>query len=38
VPQDEQRLFWEAQDVYTKLERVMKSSCAEVLKIHIDRE
>jgi len=35
--QDEQHLFWEAQDVYTRLERVMKSSFAEVLKIHTDR-
>jgi len=36
--QDEQHLFWEAQDVYTRLERVMKSSFAEVLKIHLDRK
>jgi glutamate dehydrogenase/leucine dehydrogenase len=36
--QDEQHLFWEAQDVYTRLERVMKSSFAEVLKIHVDRK
>jgi len=36
--QDEQHLFWEAQDVYTRLERVMKSSFAEVLKIHTDRK
>ena len=36
--QDEQHLFWEAQDVYTRLERVMKSSFAEVLKIHSDRK
>jgi len=36
--QDEQHLFWEAQDVYTRLERVMKSSFAEVLKIHADRK
>jgi glutamate dehydrogenase/leucine dehydrogenase len=36
--QDEQHLFWEAQDVYTKLERVMKSSFAEVLEIHTQRK
>ena len=33
--QDEQHLFWEAEDVYTKLERVMKTSFAEVLRIHL---
>jgi glutamate dehydrogenase/leucine dehydrogenase len=32
--QDEQHLFWEADDVYQKLERVMKTSFAEVLKIY----
>jgi glutamate dehydrogenase/leucine dehydrogenase len=31
--QDEQHLFWEAQDVYSRLERVMKTAFAEVLKI-----
>ena len=36
--QDEQHLFWEAQDVYTRLERVMKSSFTEVFKIHLDRK
>ena len=36
--QDEQHLFWEAQDVYTRLERVMKSSFTEVLKLHADRK
>ena len=36
--QDEQHLFWEAQDVYNRLERVMKTSFAEVLKIHLDRK
>jgi len=35
--QDEQHLFWEAQDVYNRLERVMKTSFNEVLKIHLDR-
>jgi len=34
--QDEQHLFWEAQDVYNRLERVMKTSFAEVLKIHVE--
>lgn len=32
--QDEQHLFWEAQDVYNRLERVMKSAFKDVLKIH----
>jgi glutamate dehydrogenase/leucine dehydrogenase len=36
--QDEQPLFWEAQDVYDRLERVMKNSFAEVLKIHLDHK
>jgi glutamate dehydrogenase/leucine dehydrogenase len=36
--QDEQHLFWEAQDVYNRLERVMKSSFAEVLQIHLERK
>jgi len=35
--QDEQHLFWEAQDVYNRLEKVMKTSFKDVLKIHIDR-
>ena len=35
--QDEQHLFWEAQDVYTRLEKVMKTAFRDVLKIHIDR-
>jgi glutamate dehydrogenase/leucine dehydrogenase len=35
--QDEQHLFWEAQDVYNRLERVMKASFAEVLKIYLER-
>jgi len=34
--QDEQHLFWEAQDVYNRLERVMKTSFNDVLKIHKD--
>jgi glutamate dehydrogenase/leucine dehydrogenase len=36
--QDEQHLFWEAQDVYNRLERVMKTAFGEVLKIHLDRK
>jgi len=36
--QDEQHLFWEAEDVYQKLERVMKTSFAEVLKIHLEHK
>jgi glutamate dehydrogenase/leucine dehydrogenase len=31
--QDEQHLFWEAQDVYNRLERVMKTAFRDVLKI-----
>jgi glutamate dehydrogenase/leucine dehydrogenase len=36
--QDEQHLFWEAQDVYNRLERVMKTSFNDVLRIHMDRK
>ena len=36
--QDEQHLFWEAQDIYNRLERVMKTSFRDVLKIHVDRK
>jgi Glutamate dehydrogenase/leucine dehydrogenase len=36
--QDEQHLFWEAQDIYNRLERVMKTSFRDVLKIHMDRK
>jgi glutamate dehydrogenase/leucine dehydrogenase len=35
--QDEQHLFWEAQDVYTRLEKVMKTSYNEVLRLHLER-
>jgi glutamate dehydrogenase/leucine dehydrogenase len=35
--QDEQHLFWEAQDVYNRLERVMKTSFRDVLKIQQER-
>jgi glutamate dehydrogenase/leucine dehydrogenase len=36
--QDEQHLFWEAQDVYNRLERVMKTSFNDVLKIYLVRK
>jgi glutamate dehydrogenase/leucine dehydrogenase len=36
--QDEQHLFWEAQDVYARLERVMKTSFNDVVKIRDDRK
>jgi len=36
--QDEQHLFWEAQDVYNRLERVMKTSFRDVVKIHQERK
>jgi glutamate dehydrogenase/leucine dehydrogenase len=36
--QDEQHLFWEAQDIYNRLERVMKTSFEDVLRIQRDRK
>jgi glutamate dehydrogenase/leucine dehydrogenase len=36
--QDEQHLFWEAQDVYNRLEQVMHTAFAEVLKIKLERK
>jgi glutamate dehydrogenase/leucine dehydrogenase len=36
--QNEQHLFWDAQDVYSRLERVMNTAFQEVLKIHLDRK
>jgi glutamate dehydrogenase/leucine dehydrogenase len=36
--QDEQHLFWEAQDVYNRLERVMKVAFRDVLKIHTEHK
>src|SRR5579884_2738599 len=36
--QDEQHLFWEAQDIYSRLERVMRTAFNDVLKIHIERK
>jgi glutamate dehydrogenase/leucine dehydrogenase len=35
--QDEQHLFWEAQDIYTRLERIMKTSFQDVVRIHQER-
>ncbi len=35
--QDEQHLFWDAQDVYNRLERVMRTSFKDVLRIHEER-
>ncbi len=36
--QDEQHLFWEAQDVYNRLERVMKTAFNDVLKVHTEKK
>jgi len=36
--QDESHLFWEAQDVYNRLERVMKTAFNDVLQIHLTRK
>jgi len=36
--QDEQHLFWDAQDVYNRLERVMKTAFRDVVKIHMERK
>jgi glutamate dehydrogenase/leucine dehydrogenase len=36
--QDEQHLFWEAQDIYDRLERVMKIAFRDVLKIHMEKK
>ncbi|MGD0697475.1 MAG: Glu/Leu/Phe/Val dehydrogenase [Terriglobia bacterium] len=36
--QDEQHLFWEAQDVYNRLEQVMHAAFAEVLKIRLEHK
>ncbi len=35
--QDEQHLFWVVQDIYNRLERVMKTAFSDVLKIHLER-
>ncbi len=36
--QDESHLFWEAKDVYNRLERVMKTAFRDVLKIHLGKK
>ena len=36
--QDENHLFWDEQDVNTRLEKVMTRSFNDVLKIHLDRK
>ena len=36
--QDEQHLFWEAQDIYKRLNHLMKTSFRDVLKIHLERK
>jgi glutamate dehydrogenase/leucine dehydrogenase len=36
--QDESHLFWEAQDVYNRLERVMKTAFNDVLQIHLGQK
>ncbi len=36
--QDESHLFWEAQDVYNRLEKVMKTAFNEVLHIHLSQK
>jgi glutamate dehydrogenase/leucine dehydrogenase len=36
--QDESHLFWEAQDIYNRLERVMKTAFNDVLQIHNDQK
>src|SRR5215469_16337586 len=36
--QDESHLFWEAQDVYNRLERVMNTAFNDVLQIHLTRK
>jgi len=36
--QDEQHVFWDEKEIYVRLERIMKSSFDEVLKIHLKRK
>jgi glutamate dehydrogenase/leucine dehydrogenase len=36
--QDEQHLFWQEQDIYDRLERVMKTAFHDVLKIRLDHK
>jgi glutamate dehydrogenase/leucine dehydrogenase len=35
--QDEQHLFWEARDIFKRLDHVMKTAFRDVLKIHIEK-
>jgi glutamate dehydrogenase/leucine dehydrogenase len=36
--QDEQHLFWEERDIYTKLEKIMKNSFSHVLNIRLGKK
>ena len=36
--QDENHLFWDEQDVNAKLEKIMKRSFADVLRIHVEKK
>jgi glutamate dehydrogenase/leucine dehydrogenase len=36
--QDEQHLFWQEQDIYDRLERVMKTAFNDVLKLRVDHK
>lgn len=36
--QDEQHVFWEEEEIYSRLEKIMKSSFKDVLKIHLERK
>jgi glutamate dehydrogenase/leucine dehydrogenase len=36
--QDESHLFWEAQDIYNRLERVMKTAFNDVLKVRLEHK
>jgi glutamate dehydrogenase/leucine dehydrogenase len=36
--QDEQHLFWQEQDIYDRLEKVMKIAFNDVLKIRLERK
>ncbi len=36
--QDEQHVFWDEEEIYARLEKVMKSSFKDVLKIHLQRK
>ncbi len=36
--QDEQHLFWDEEDIYNRLEKVMKTAAKEVNRIHRNRK